>query len=394
MRFYGNRSTKPRMKIISKDEKQYITVGNKKLELGFTTGSCAAAAARGAAQLLLTKKTPETVEIMTPAGILLQLVPDFCHMEEGAAVCGIRKHAGDDPDITDGMTVIARLRPGCGPDAEAGIRITAGEGVGTVTLPGLEQPVGAPAINQVPRQMIREAIEEAFEEAGIGREEIRLTAEFSVPGGAEIAKKTFNPKLGIKGGISILGTSGIVKPMSRKAMKDTISLELDVKAAAGTDPLVLCPGNYGTAFLKEQYGIDPEGAVRYGNYFGYTLDEAVAKGFRNILIVSHIGKLIKVAGGIMNTHSRAADCRMEIMAAHAVLAGANADQARAILACVTTDAALALLDAYGLTDAVMRSLAEKISAVIAARTGDGASVTAIAFSAEQGELFRTFVNHS
>ena len=138
--------------------------------------------------------------------------------------------------------------------------------------------------------------------------------------------------------------------MSRKALKDTISLELDVKAAAGTDPLVLCPGNYGTAFLKEQYGIDPEGAVRYGNYFGYTLDEAVAKGFRNILIVSHIGKLIKVAGGIMNTHSRAADCRMEIMAAHALLVGADAARQEDLLSCVTTDAALELLEEYGLTE--------------------------------------------
>ncbi|MBQ6360451.1 MAG: cobalamin biosynthesis protein CbiD [Lachnospiraceae bacterium] len=377
------------MKVISEKEKQYITVGNKKLELGFTTGSCAAAAAKGAAQLLLAGKAPESVDLLTPEGILLKLRPEFCRLtEDGAAVCGIKKHAGDDPDITDGMTVAVKLVPRGGSKADAGIRLTAGDGVGTVTLPGLEQPVGAPAINKVPRQMIRAAVREAFEEAGIGREEISLTAEISVPGGTEIAQKTFNPKLGIVGGISILGTSGIVKPMSRKALKDTISLELDVKAAAGTDPLILCPGNYGTAFLKAEYGIDPEGAVRYGNYFGYVLDEAAAKGFKNILIVSHIGKLIKVAGGIMNTHSRAADCRMEIMAAHALLAGADAAQARKILSCVTTDAALELLEEYGMTEAVMRSLAEKIREVITARAGADSRIAAVAFARDR-VLFKT-----
>ncbi|MCC8170157.1 MAG: cobalt-precorrin-5B (C(1))-methyltransferase CbiD, partial [Oscillospiraceae bacterium] len=213
-----------------------------------------------------------------------------------------------------------------------GISIDGGEGVGRVTKNGLDQPVGNAAINSVPRKMIKNAVAEImdrFEYFG------GLDVEISVPGGERLAEKTFNPNLGIEGGISILGTSGIVEPMSEKALLDTIYLELKMRRFDGNEYVVITPGNYGERFLKSE--LDISNAVKCSNFIGDAIDFAEELGFSTLLLVGHIGKLVKLGSGIMNTHSRYADGRMETLALCAYLAGC--ENAAELLGCVTTDEA-------------------------------------------------------
>ena len=267
-----------------------------------------------------------------------------------------------------------------------GVAIDGGEGVGRVTKPGLDQPVGAAAINRVPRRMIREQVERVCRERGYSG---GLAVTVSIPGGAERAARTFNPSLGVEGGLSILGTSGIVEPMSEQAIVDTIALQTRQAAVTSTD-LILTPGNYGEDFLKGT-GLDRLGVpvVKYSNFLGDALDIAVSEGFRQVLLVGHLGKLVKAAGGIMNTHSRYADCRTELICAHAALCGAGAALCRELMDAAATDACVALLDGAGLRRAVLDSLLAAIQLHLERRTAGACRIGAVVFSNQYGLLGRT-----
>lgn len=356
----------------------FVRSGTKLLRCGYTTGTCAALAAAGAAQLLLTGEAPAALSLMTPKGWSVETEPDFCRREGDAAVCAVRKDAGDDPDVTDGMLICAEVTK-----TEQGIFIDGGAGVGRVTKPGLDQPVGAAAINAVPRQMIRAAAEKICAACGY-TDGLRIL--ISAPGGEEIAKKTFNPQLGIVGGISILGSSGVVEPMSERAIVETTALEIRQAAADGGRRLILLPGNYGMDYLTQKL---PELAAipraKCSNYIGEAIDAAQTEGFAEVLLVGHIGKLVKLAGGIMNTHSKIADCRRELFVCYAALCGAGTDVCRALMAEVSTDGCIAVLDRVGLRERVMKSLLKAVQAALTHRAGD-MRIGALLFSNEAGLL--------
>ena len=355
--------------------------GSKLLRCGYTTGTCAALAASGAARLLLTGSTPASLALLTPGGIRVEVAPIFCRMEGDRAVCAVKKDAGDDPDVTDGMQIFAEVKK-----TDSGIRIDGGTGVGRVTKPGLDRKVGEAAINTVPRQMITSAVKDVCEQAGyLGGLEILI----SVPGGEEAAKKTFNPMLGIEGGISILGTSGIVEPMSERAIVDTIGTQIRQAASLGAKKLIALPGNYALDFLHAQLpDISAYPVIKCSNYLGETLDMASLCGMEELLLIGHIGKLVKLAGGIMNTHSRMADCRQELFCAHAALCGAKQELCRALMLQPTSDACLALLEEAGLIAPVLESLLAAVQRHLS-RRAEAMRVGAVIFSNTRGLLGMT-----
>ena len=362
---------------------EYIEIDGKKLRLGYTTGSCAAAASKAAAYMLLSGRRKEKISIETPKGITLELDVLDIKMGESAVSCAINKDAGDDPDVTDGTLVYATVTLSNVP----GVHIDGGEGVGRVTKPGLDQPVGNAAINSVPRWMIIENVEEVmklFDCAG-------LSVIISIPEGETLAKKTFNPRLGIVGGISVLGTTGIVEPMSEKALVETIKTEINQRRALGHENVLLTPGNYGAEFIKKDLGIDPEKAVQTSNFIGDSLDICRELGFNRILLIGHIGKLVKLAGNMMNTHSKYGDCRMEILAAHAAAEGADGALVKKMLSCVACDEAVRLMreaDAE-LEKHALKSVTQKAHENLKHRAGDGMTVEMIMFSKEYGILGET-----
>lgn len=359
----------------------YIPVGKEKLRCGYTTGTCAAAAARGAAERLLGGEWPAAVKLTTPAGIAVEVEPEEPRTGEDWASCGVRKDGGDDPDMTDGILICARVKRRPDP----GIVIDGGPGVGRVTQPGLDQPVGAAAINSTPRRMIREQLEQALMAHGAA---CGLAAEIFVPEGEALAAKTFNPRLGIQGGISILGTSGIVRPMSEDALIRSVYLEQDARYAQGVRDLLVTPGNYGEGFAGNVLGLDLERWTLCSNYLGAAIDHAAGLGFRSFLLVGHLGKLVKVAGGAMNTHSKAADGRRETMAAHTALCGGDRALVRQIFDCPTTDAAVAILEEAGLREPVMGSVTRALAQNLRVRAGDMA-IEAVVFSNRYGILGKT-----
>lgn len=361
----------------------FITKDGKKLRRGYTTGTCAAAAAKTAAIMLLEHRRLESVFITTPGGISLDL--KICDMMVGEdyVSCAVVKDSGDDPDMTNGIKIFARVEKA---GREAGITIDGGEGVGRVTKPGLDQAVGNAAINSVPRRMIEEELRQVCEDNGYGG---GLRVVISAPEGVEIAKRTFNPRLGIVGGISILGTTGIVEPMSDDAVVQTIRAELSMRSASGKKTVLLTPGNYGARFIREELGLDQEIAVTTSNFIGDAFSIAAEKGFSGTLLVGHVGKLIKLAGGMFNTHSRYGDCRAEIMACHAGLCGAPVSVIRRITESVMTDDMLAILDAAGLREQVMESVMRKIERNIEDRRFGQTRTGVIVFSKEYGVLGMT-----
>ena len=369
-------------------EDYYIIKNNRKMRFGYTTGSCAAAAAKGAAEILLGKQKIKEVPLMTPKGILLYLELLDIREEEGAVSCAVRKDAGDDPDTTDGILVFARVEKlkDSGESAQPSILLDGGEGVGRVTRPGLSQKVGEAAINPVPRTMILSAVRETAEKY---QYKGKLKVIISVPGGEETARRTFNPRLGILGGISILGTSGIVEPMSEAALIESIRVEMAQKAAEGMEYLLVTPGNYGADYLKGHMDLPFEKNIKCSNYVGETIDMAVNMGIKGILFVSHIGKFVKVASGIMNTHSHNADARMETLCACAIRAGAGLDCAKEILDCGTTDEALAVLKRYGVLKESMGQMMLKIQFYLDHRSYEQILLGAVIFSNEYGYLGQT-----
>lgn len=348
------------------------------LRRGYTTGSCAAAAAQAAAQLLLTGKLPTMVRLHTPKGITLSLQPENARLDRDTALCCVRKDSGDDPDVTNGIAIYAQVSR-----TAQGIQIEGGAGVGRVTRPGLSVPVGEPAINPGPRRQILDAVALAMQQAGYtGGLHITIRAE----GGEEIAKQTYNAHLGIVGGISILGTSGIVEPMSETALMDTTHLELDSLYASGARKVLICPGNYGTDFARDHLRLDLERAVKCSNFIGDAIDYAAWKGFTHIFLVGHAGKLIKIAAGVMNTHSSVADGRQEILTAHAALCGAPMETLQTLMEAVTIDACLQALDQVGLRQAVLQRVGTAIDARLRRRLRGKSEIGYLMFTNEHGVL--------
>ena len=364
-------------------EDYYIIKNNKKMRFGYTTGSCAAAASKAAAEMLFSGNTVSYIKLNTPKGIELDL--EILHIERGenAVKCAVKKDAGDDPDMTNGIEVFAEVS-----FTKSGkIEIDGGKGVGRVRKPGLEQPVGNAAINRVPREMIMRELEDICSEYDY---EQGLKAVISVPAGEETAKKTFNPRLGIEGGISILGTSGIVEPMSEAALIKSIEVEMKQKLTLGYRHLLITPGNYGLAYLKDNMKELPlEDAVKCSNYVGETIDMAIDMGAEGILFISHIGKFVKVAGGIMNTHSRNADGRAEIIAANAIRAGISNEGAKKILDTLTTDEALKVVDEEGLLEETMKEITDRISFYLKHRSYGRLKTGAVIYSNVFGYLGET-----
>lgn len=368
-------------------EDYYVVRNQKKLRFGYTTGSCAAGAARGAAELLLGEDEIEEAELMTPKGILLHLELLDMKRDENAASCAVRKDAGDDPDTTNGILVYAKVEKfQIRSDMEDRIVIDGGTGVGRVTKPGLSQKIGEAAINPVPRAMILQAVEEIADRYHY---EGGLKVTISVPEGEKIARKTFNPRLGIVGGISILGTSGIVEPMSEKALIDSIRVEMSQHAAMGEQYMLVTPGNYGADYLREHMALPFEKNIKCSNYVGEIIDMAVDMGVKGILFISHIGKFVKVAAGIMNTHSHSADARMEVLCANAIRAGGDLACARSILQCNTTDEALRVLDENHILRETMKEITDRIQFYLDHRSYQQILLGAVIFSNEYGYLGQT-----
>ena len=368
-------------------EDYYVIRNQKKLRFGYTTGSCAAGAARGAVRLLLGEDEISEVELMTPKGTLLHLEILDRKRSENAASCAVRKDAGDDPDTTNGILVYAKVEKFLiRSDMEDRIVIDGGIGVGRVTKPGLSQKVGEAAINPVPRAMILQAVEEIADQYHY---EGGLKVTISVPEGEKIARKTFNPRLGIVGGISILGTSGIVEPMSEKALIDSIRVEMTQHAAMGEQYMLVTPGNYGADYLREHMELPFEKNIKCSNYVGETIDMAVDMGVKGILFISHIGKFVKVAAGIMNTHSHSADARMEVLCANAIRAGGDLACARSILQCNTTDEALRVLDENHILRETMKEITDRIQFYLDHRSYQQILLGAVIFSNEYGYLGQT-----
>ncbi|MEG0792632.1 MAG: cobalt-precorrin-5B (C(1))-methyltransferase CbiD [Lachnospiraceae bacterium] len=353
----------------------------KKLRNGYTTGSCSAAAAKAALWMLLTKEIIQEVSIITPNHTPLYLEVEDIVKKEDWVSCGIRKDAGDDPDMTNGILVYATVSK-----IETGIIIEGGLGIGRVTRKGLQQKVGEAAINKVPRQMIQKEIEDICEHVSYSG---GIHVCISIPEGEKLAVHTFNPRLGIMGGLSILGTTGIVEPMSEKALIDTIYVEMNYLKENGHEYCYIVPGNYGSDFLTDELKFNMDDAVKCSNYIGETIEFAKQLGLKGILFVGHIGKFVKLAAGIMNTHSQMADARMEIMGVHAALAGADQQTVTEIMNGVTTTEVLELLDKKELLNNTMASIMKHIDVHLQRKASQQLQIGAIVFSEAYGVLGQT-----
>ena len=361
---------------------EYQFSQGKNLRCGYTTGSCATAAAKAAATMLLIGERVESVRIDTPKGIVLSLEPLEVEQTADYVSCAIRKDSGDDPDDTNGVLVFAKVER----VAEPGVHIEGGVGVGRVTKPGLACAQGGPAINPTPRRMITSEVTSVMEQVGYTE---GLLVTISIPEGVEIAKKTFNPRLGIVGGLSILGTSGIVEPMSEKALIETMYVEMRAQQARGNKNLLVFFGNYGEDFTRDVMQLDLEGAVTCSNFVGELLDYAVFLGFETLLLIGHSGKLVKLAQGVMNTHSKYADCRTELFALQAMFHGASIEVGKEIYGCLTTDEVTKILKRENLFEPVMEQVTEKIDFYMQHRVHGKIKTAAFMFSNVYGILGKT-----
>ena len=424
---------------------EYVIKNQKKLRLGITTGTCSAAAAQAAAMQLLLGVESHAVTLRTPKGMTVSVPVYLLESDSQKASYKVVKDSGDDPDVTNGTDVCVmvefakqRVREwtdgseepdgSAEPEGSVGIRgskkssgsveidgrmetgiqcnshesqdsscaftsesfpyltLDGGPGIGRVTKEGLEQAVGQAAINRVPRQMIFDAVADVCEKANVC-EPLHITVW--MPEGETLAKRTFNPKLGIEGGLSVLGTSGILEPMSEQAIVATIETEIRQLHAVGEEKVLVTPGNYGQAYASKYLGLDLAKSVKSSNYIGDTIDLAISYGMKDFLLVGNIGKLVKLAAGIFNTHSKVADGRGEIFAVHAAMAGAGADVVQEIYNCINTDRMLDVVEREGLREAVMQSILAAIEKHVSGRIGDAMRFGVIVFSEKYGYLGQT-----
>ncbi len=412
---------------------EYVIKNQKKLRLGITTGTCSAAAAQAAAMQLLLGVENHAVTLRTPKGMTVSVPVYLIESDSRKASYKVIKDSGDDPDVTNGTDVCVTVeyvqqsvreqtKGRVKPDGSVGIRgskkssgrvemglrcnnhesqdrscaftsesfpyltLDGGIGIGRVTKEGLEQAVGQAAINRVPRQMIFDAVADVCEKANVC-EPLHITVW--MPEGETLAKRTFNPKLGIEGGLSVLGTSGILEPMSEQAIVATIETEIRQLHAVGEEKVLVTPGNYGQAYASEYLGLDLAKSVKSSNYIGDTIDLAISYGMKDFLLVGNIGKLVKLAAGIFNTHSKVADGRGEIFAVHAAIAGAGANVVQEIYNCINTDRMLDVLEREGLREAVMQSILAAIEKHVDGRIGDTMRFGVIVFSEKYGYLGQT-----
>ncbi len=329
---------------------EFVYVNGKKLKKGYTTGSCATAASVAAAHLLLNSEECEEVVVISPVDKEIRIpIVSLKRTDEKTAIAAVRKNGGDDADATHGMLIYSKvvLRE----DSE--ITIEGGEGIGRVTQEGLLVPIGQPAINPKPRKMIQDNVRKI-----IG-DNLGADIQIFAPEGYEIAKQTMNRNLGIIGGISILGTTGIVTPMSEDSWKAAISIELEMKKKQGFERIVLSPGNYGEDFAVNKMMIDEKKIVSMSNFVGYVLKEVQRIGFKEVLMIGHLGKLIKVSAGIFSTHSKDADARAEILVANLALMGMSVPDLERISNCLTTEAAGDIISEMGY-EGVYKIIADKI----------------------------------
>ncbi len=423
---------------------EYVIKNQKKLRLGITTGTCSAAAAQAAAMQLLLGIESHAVTLRTPKGMTVSVPVYLLEADDVKASYKVIKDSGDDPDVTNGTDVCVTVayaqqsvrkqmdgsvgldgnvepdgsvETGANTetygDAETGVStgtneimklstqgrscafisesfpyltLDGGIGIGRVTKEGLEQAVGQAAINRVPRQMIFAAVADVCEKANV-HEPLHITVW--MPEGETLAKRTFNPKLGIEGGLSVLGTSGILEPMSEQAIVATIETEIRQLHAVGEEKILVTPGNYGQAYASEYLGLDLAKSVKSSNYIGDTIDLAISYGMKDFLLVGNIGKLVKLAAGIFNTHSKVADGRGEIFAVHAAMAGAEANVVQEIYDCINTDRMLDVVEREGLRETVMQSILAAIEKHVAGRVGDTMRFGVIVFSEKYGYLGQT-----
>lgn len=357
---------------------RYVEKGGKRMRYGYTTGSCATAASKAAARMLFSSEIKDTVEIATPKGWDLVIDLFDCRVDGDTASCAVVKDSGDDPDVTKGTRVYAAVRL----KDEPGVVFKRGKGLGVVTLPGLSIPVGEPAINPTPRAMMRKALAEVAETYHYtGGFEVTI----SLPEGEELAKRTFNPKLGVEGGLSIIGTTGIVTPMSEESLKASMRLELSVLKEKGIRDILFVPGNYGADF-SEELGLQTDRMVKISNFVGYMFEQAENMGIERILFVGHLGKLIKVAGGIFQTHSSYSDARMEILAAYAALQGADQSCIAQVMGCTTTDDAVEVLRQSGMGRDYFDHLAERVKIRCERKVYQNIAVEVVLFSRKYGLL--------
>jgi cobalt-precorrin-5B (C1)-methyltransferase len=322
--------------------------------VGVTTGTVATACSLAALDAILESPDIACVKVETPKKTL-DIIIDECRKVSSCKACAVaHKNPYNDPDVTVDLAIVSTVELFDRTDEESSIIITGGVGVGKITKPGLQIPVGDYAINPVPRRMIVRNLEDKVPEGKVAKVTI------SIPEGEKIAKKTMNPKLGIVGGISVLGTTGIARSMSSDAYKNSIVTQLDVALASNIENLIFVPGNIGEKLALKQLNVSKEQIVQTGNYVGFMFEEAEKRGITKFTFFGHIGKLIKVAGGIFNTKHAVADGRREIMVAHAALCGADRQHLQALFDSKTTDDMMSILDEIDLSVEVCNSIAEAI----------------------------------
>ena len=374
---------------------QYVNKNKKQLRCGITTGTCAAAAAQAAARHLVFGMESKEVTIYTPKGVTVVVPVEFVTSLKDKVEYLVVKDSGDDPDVTNHTKIYVSVEKRDIDNAKAlkifedeskQFCLDGGEGVGRITQKGLEQEIGYAAINTVPRKMIFETVRGVCQ---IGEYKEKLFIQICVPEGKNLAKKTFNPRLGIEGGISILGTSGILEPMSEKAIIDTIEVEIRQKKAMGKERILVTPGNYGKSYVAKYLGLDMESSIKCSNYIGETLDLAVTYEIKQLLLVGNIGKLVKMAAGVMNTHSKVADARCEVFAAYAGLCGGTKESLEQIMECKNTDEMLAVLEKEGIKETVLERICKRIHEQVAQRVGEELEFGIMLFSEKYGFLGQT-----